>query len=263
MYRVGVDTGGTFTDVGALDIATGDIQALKVPSVPADPARAVVNGRARLRERYGIAAAAVERFIFGTTVATNAILERKGGRTALIATRGTRDVIEIQRQWRHRLFDLALQRPEPLVPRRWRLEASERVAADGSVVVPLDAAEARRVAAEAAALALGMLMTDVKYTRVTTRVLAAADAHGAAVEEIYRDLEAGLTEALRVEGIPPDRMLLARSCDMRYHGQAYEVNVPVAGAQGGRPTSPSSSRGSTPSTGEATGRPTNGSRSSW
>jgi len=555
MYYVGVDTGGTFTDFVALDAATGDIQALKVPSVPADPARAVVNGLTRLRERYGIAAEAVERFIFGTTVATNAILERKGGRTALIATRGTRDVIEIQRQWRHRLFDLALQRPEPLVPRRWRLEASERVAADGSVVVPLDAAEARRVAAEAAALgvesvavallfsfvspaherrlrdalarqapglhvslssavcpefreyertcttvmnayvmpkvhrlverleaelgaaglgaplrimqsngglmssaqargepvrtllsgpaggvvgavavagavglrdvitidmggtsldisliqdgrvalsaegrlggfpvkipqvsthtigagggsiarffrgtlkvgpesagadpgpvcygrggteptstdaavvlglidpgyflggdivldpdaaraairerigrplglgeadaalavvrvqvanmvsgiravsveqgldprefallpfggagslyagliaeemgigrllapvhpsvlsALGMLMTDVKYTRVTTRVLAAHDADGAAVEGTYRDLEAELIEALRAEGIPPDRMLLERSCDMRYHGQAYEVNVPVAGAR--------------------------------
>ena len=94
----------------------------------------------------------MERFIFGTTVATNAILERKGGRTALIATRGTRDVLEIQRQWRHRLFDLALRRPDPLVPRRWRLEADERVAADGAAVAPLTDAEARRVAAEAAAL---------------------------------------------------------------------------------------------------------------
>src|SRR5213594_3540502 len=116
MYHVGVDTGGTFTDFVALDVSTGAIRTLKVPSVPADPARAVGDGLTRLRERYGIEPAAIERFVFGTTVATNAILERKGSATALIATRGTRDVIEIQRQWRHRLFDLALQRPEPLVP---------------------------------------------------------------------------------------------------------------------------------------------------
>jgi N-methylhydantoinase A len=167
MYHVGVDTGGTFTDFVALHLATGDIRALKVPSVPADPARAAANGLVRLRERYGITAAAVERFIFGTTVATNAILERKGGRTALIATRGTRDVIEIQRQWRPRLFDLALQRPEPLVPRRWRLEASERVAADGSVVVPLDAAEAQRVATDAAALGVESVAVALLFSFVS------------------------------------------------------------------------------------------------
>jgi N-methylhydantoinase A len=152
MYHIGVDTGGTFTDFVALDAATGDIQALKVPSVPRDPARAVADGLARLRERHRIAPGAIERFIFGTTVATNAILERKGGRTALVATRGTRDVIEIQRQWRHRLFDLSLQKPEPLVPRRWRLEVDERVGADGSVVTPLTVAEADRVAGELARL---------------------------------------------------------------------------------------------------------------
>jgi N-methylhydantoinase A len=100
MYHVGVDTGGTFPDVVALDGATGEIRTLKVPSVPADPARAVAHGLAQLRARHGIDPAAIERFIFGTTVATNAILERKGGRTALVATRGTRDVVEIQRQWR-------------------------------------------------------------------------------------------------------------------------------------------------------------------
>ncbi len=166
MYHVGVDTGGTFTDFVALDVTTGDIHTLKVPSVPADPAEAVANGLARLRERPGIPPAAIDRFIFGTTVATNAILERKGGRTALVATRGTRDVIEIQRQWRHRLFDLALQKPEPLVPRRWRLDATERVAADGSVVVPLDDAEARRVAAVVAALGVESVAVSLLFSFV-------------------------------------------------------------------------------------------------
>ena len=137
MYHVGVDTGGTFTDIVALDEATGEARTLEVASMPSDAARAVANGLAQLRERYGIPAAAIERLIFGTTVVTNAILERHGGRTAVIATRGTRDVVEIQRPWRHRLFDPALQRPEPLVPPRWRLEADERVGADGTVVVLL------------------------------------------------------------------------------------------------------------------------------
>jgi N-methylhydantoinase A len=152
VYHVGVDTGGTFTDFVALDAVTGDLWTLKVPSVPADPAQAVLHGLGRLGERHQVAPAAIERFIFGTTVATNAILERKGARTALVATRGTRDVIEIQRQWRHRLFDLGLRKPEPLVPRRWRLEADERLAADGSTVTPLAVEEAERVAAAVADL---------------------------------------------------------------------------------------------------------------
>ncbi|HZS34269.1 MAG TPA: hydantoinase/oxoprolinase family protein [Methylomirabilota bacterium] len=152
MHHVGVDTGGTFTDFVALDVASGRVHALKVPSEPADPARAVAGGLAALQARHGVPPVAIDRLIFGTTVATNAVLERKGGRTALVATRGTRDVLEIQRQWRHRLFDLALQRPEPLVPRRWRLEADERVGADGRPVTPLTDREADRVAAEVAAL---------------------------------------------------------------------------------------------------------------
>jgi N-methylhydantoinase A len=164
MYHVGVDTGGTFTDFVALDVSTGAIRTLKVPSVPADPARAVTEGLSRLGERYGIEPAAIGRFVFGTTVATNAILERKGAPTALVATRGTRDVIEIQRQWRHRLFDLALQRPEPLVPRRWRLEAAERVGADGEVVTPLGDGEARRVAAAAAALGVESVAVSLLFS---------------------------------------------------------------------------------------------------
>ncbi|MEE8544392.1 MAG: hydantoinase/oxoprolinase family protein [Alphaproteobacteria bacterium] len=151
-YFLGADTGGTFTDFVVLDTASGEILTFKVPSVPDDPAKAVRRGLERLTERHGIAPGAITRFIFGTTVATNAVLERRGARTALVATRGTRDVLEIQRQWRHRLFDLALTKPEPLVPRRWRLEARERIAADGAVIEALTAAEAERVAAAVAAL---------------------------------------------------------------------------------------------------------------
>ena len=100
----------------------------------------------RLADRYGIPPSAIARFIFGTTVSTNATLERTGAQVALITTRGTRDVLEIQRQWRHRLFDLDLVKPEPLVPRRWRIEVDERVGADGATVASLSTAEAERVA---------------------------------------------------------------------------------------------------------------------
>ena len=146
MHYLGVDTGGTFTDFVALNARTGGIATFKVPSVPEDPARAVLAGVERLRDRHGVDPARIGRFIFGTTVATNAVLERKGARTALVATRGTRDVIEIQRLWRSHLFDLYIRKPPPLVPRRRRFEVDERIGARGEVVTALTEEEAGRIA---------------------------------------------------------------------------------------------------------------------
>ena len=146
MHYLGVDTGGTFTDFVVLNARTGEIAAFKVPSVPDDPARAVLAGIERLRDACGVDPSRIGRFIFGTTVATNAVLERSGARTALVATRGTRDVIEIQRLWRSHLFDLYIRKPPPLVPRRWRFEADERIGARGEVVTPLTDGEAGRIA---------------------------------------------------------------------------------------------------------------------
>ena len=151
MYHLGVDTGGTFTDFVALDAASGRFLTFKVPSVPDDPGRAVADGLDRLASRHGIGAADIARFVFGTTVATNAILESKGAKTALVTTRGARDVIEIQRLWRHRLFDLYIRKPAPLVPRRARYEVAERIGAQGEVVQPLDDREAARIAEVVAA----------------------------------------------------------------------------------------------------------------
>ena len=146
MHYLGVDTGGTFTDFVALDAGSGDVVTFKVPSMPADPARAIVAGLERLRDRHGVEPEDIGRFIFGTTVATNSILELKGANTALVTTLGTRDVIEIQRLWRHHLFDLYIQKRPPLVPRRARIEVDERVGADGGVVRELSDAEAARIA---------------------------------------------------------------------------------------------------------------------
>jgi N-methylhydantoinase A/oxoprolinase/acetone carboxylase beta subunit len=122
--RLGVDTGGTFTDVVA-----DDGRAAKVPSTPADPSRAVVD--ACRADRPDVLA-------HGTTVATNALLQRRLGRVALVATRGFADVLEIARQARPSLYDARIDRPEPLVPRRLRFEVGGRLDARGGVVERFD-----------------------------------------------------------------------------------------------------------------------------
>jgi N-methylhydantoinase A len=137
--RVGVDIGGTFTDI-VLTRPDGAVLVNKISSTPDDPGRAVVTGLAELLRSAGIAPAAVSEIVHGTTVGSNAILQKKGAPTGLLTTRGFRDVLEIGRIRTPDLFDLAWDKPVPLVERRRRLEVDERIAADGSVVRPLDAA---------------------------------------------------------------------------------------------------------------------------
>ncbi len=130
--RIGVDTGGTFTDF--ILIRGGRVRVHKVPSTPEDPARAILQGLSELAEGGGIPGIDLTH---GSTVATNALLTRTGARTALITTEGFEDVIEIGRQNRKTLYDLAYHRPEPLVPRRLRFGVSERLDERGRVVTLL------------------------------------------------------------------------------------------------------------------------------
>jgi N-methylhydantoinase A/oxoprolinase/acetone carboxylase beta subunit len=143
--RVGVDIGGTFTDVVGL---AGDqaVYVAKVPSTPADLIHGVRRGVARLLEVSGHAAADISAFMHGTTIATNAILEQKGARLGLLATAGFEDTLEIGRQNRARMYDLFLdaQTPVFLAPRRRRIGVAERIDAAGQVVTPLDEAGVRR-----------------------------------------------------------------------------------------------------------------------
>ena len=134
-WRVGVDVGGTFTDFFALDEPSGTVVVHKVPSTPANPAAAIVEGTAELLRRAGVPATELAGLSHGTTVATNALIQRKGGRVALITTQGFRDVIEIGRQIRPRLYDLQEDYPAPLVPRARRFELKERVVASGDMLV--------------------------------------------------------------------------------------------------------------------------------
>ena len=135
-YIIGVDVGGTFTDVLCLDVATHALKSAKVPSLPGSQWRGVLNALAELGIEYG----AIDAFVHGTTIATNTLLERKGAKTALITTEGFRDTLEIGRTRRliGGLFDIKFTRPKPLVDRALRIETPERISADGEILSSID-----------------------------------------------------------------------------------------------------------------------------
>lgn len=139
--RIGVDVGGTFTDLTLFDAASGAVRHHKTPSTPHDPAEAIVRGIAELLEATGRGGGEVAFLGHGTTVATNMLIERRGAETGLLTTRGFRDVLEIARQTRPHLYDYTVTRPEPLVRRAHRLEIGERLDWSGAELRPLDEAE--------------------------------------------------------------------------------------------------------------------------
>jgi N-methylhydantoinase A len=144
---LGVDVGGTFTDFVLLDERTSRIVVGKSLTTPDDPGVGILDGTRRLLERVGMSLASVDQAVHGTTLVTNTIIERKGAPTGLITTRGWRDVLEIGRDIRYDLYDLKIERPEPLVPRYLRKGVTERLDKDGQVVVALDENEVRLAAA--------------------------------------------------------------------------------------------------------------------
>ncbi len=150
--RVGVDIGGTFTDVVVRrpGLAT---EILKIPTTRGDPSLAVLRAVEQLRRSWGIDASGIERFLHGTTVATNAVLERKGARVGLLATAGFSDVIEIGRQMRHKMYELTLDPETPvfLAPGRFRRGIEERIGPEGEILKALDEASVTRAADELAA----------------------------------------------------------------------------------------------------------------
>jgi N-methylhydantoinase A len=146
--RFGVDIGGTFTDLVVIDETSGAIRVGKVLTTAKDPAHGVEQGVQALLDDAGVAPARVRAVAHGTTLATNALIERKGARTALLTTAGFRDAVEIQREGRYDMYDLLIDPPAPLVPRHRRREVPERLLPDGAVLRPLDEAAARVVIAE-------------------------------------------------------------------------------------------------------------------
>jgi N-methylhydantoinase A len=152
-YRLGVDIGGTFTDLVMMDEATGELQLIKMSSTPDDPSTAFMNVIERVLSESRADAADAAYLVHGTTVATNTIIEGKGARTAFLTTAGFRDIFEIARQIRPVLYDLFCKKPPPLVPRYLCFEANERLDARGNVTEALDEdsvrAATRRMAGEA------------------------------------------------------------------------------------------------------------------
>src|SRR3954447_3069532 len=142
-FRLGIDIGGTFTDIVAL-ADSGECHLKKVPSSVDDYARAIVEGLGALLAEIGAEPGAIAELLHGTTVASNAILEHKGARTGLITTKGFRDVLEIRNLRMPRLYDMSWTKPPPLVERRLRVEVDERVNAAGGIDRPLDDASVER-----------------------------------------------------------------------------------------------------------------------
>ncbi|MBT6312989.1 MAG: hydantoinase/oxoprolinase family protein, partial [Alphaproteobacteria bacterium] len=146
-WRVGVDIGGTFTDVVLWRYGDAAMRREKLLTTPDDPSRAVIEGVKRALANEGVAPSELASVIHGTTLVANALIERRGVPTGLVTTKGFRDVLEIGREWRYDLYDLNIAMPSPLVPRERRFEVSERIDAAGNLVTPLDEADATRAAA--------------------------------------------------------------------------------------------------------------------
>ena len=194
--RIGADIGGTFTD---LVLAGEDGRVLRIDKILTTPERpddAVVEGVSRLLSGAGLAGGDVSHLVHGTTLFTNALIERRGARTALVTTRGFRDAVEIGREHRYDMYDLHLRRPAPLASRRLRFEVGERVLADGSVRMPLDRGDVERV--------IGLLgAAGVEAVAVSLLHSYANDAHereiGAALRAALPDMAVTLSSEVAPE----------------------------------------------------------------
>ncbi|WP_067244988.1 hydantoinase/oxoprolinase family protein [Microbacterium resistens] len=163
--RIGVDTGGTFTDVCAFDEETGRVHVRKVSSTPDDPGRAIVQGVTEILDQIGgREIGEVGYFAHGTTVGTNALLTGRGARTGLITTRGFRDLLELGRGRRPSMYDPQADKPTPQVPRHLRMEVTERVRHTGAVETPLDEADVRRAVRELRGAGVGAIAVCLLYS---------------------------------------------------------------------------------------------------
>ena len=245
MFIVGVDVGGTFTDVTAVDEATGRVVVTKVPSEPRNEAAALLAGLAAL----GIASRDVRRLVHGTTVGTNAVLERRGARVAILTTAGFRDLIEIGRTKRNipALFVPTFVRPKPVVERKHRFEVTERLNADGSVLVPLDAASVERAldgalgaGAEAIAVCLLHAYLNPAHERliadiVKSRAPGLPVSCSADVVPEYREFERFSTTVLNAY-LQPLMDEYLESLEERLLATGYRHGVLTVGSSGGMMT---------------------------
>ncbi|MBM3775115.1 MAG: hydantoinase/oxoprolinase family protein, partial [Acidobacteria bacterium] len=186
--RFGIDVGGTFTDIVAVG-EDGSVTTRKVLSTPDDYSRSVRVSLPGMLEQRGSGSGGVREVIHGTTVATNAILQQRGAATALITTRGFRDVLELRRIRMPELYNWQWDTPPDLVERRLRFEVSERIDARGNVLTPLDLREAARVIDQIAALGVESLAVCLLNSYVNP-------AHEEALARLIRERHPGLTASI-------------------------------------------------------------------
>ena len=178
-YKVAIDVGGTFTDLVAMKERTAETLNIKVPSTPRKPAKAIIKALQKFATKTKNAETSI--IIHATTIATNALLGQLNlelPKTALIATTGFRDVIEIRRQRRHELYNLFIQKPPALVPRRYRFEVDERIGPKGKILVPVNQNQVENLAEEIArekvrSIAVTLLFSYInqKHEREIERIL--------------------------------------------------------------------------------------------
>ena len=197
-YRIGVDIGGTFTDLVLVDDAGDVFEVAKVLTTSADPAQAAGEGIEALLQATGVPAADVSHVVHGTTLFANALIERKGAKTALITTAGFRDALEIAREHRYDMYDLMLQRATPLVPRHLRYEVNERILDDGTVHEPLDVERAERLIDE-------LRESDVEAVAVCLLHSYVNPVHERAVGKLVSERAPGLTFSLSYDVVPEIR----------------------------------------------------------
>lgn len=267
---LGIDIGGTFTDLVIHDPRDGRAVIWKESTTPDDPARGAIEGTRKVLQKAGAGPEQIGRVVHATTLFTNALIERKGAKTGLLTTAGFRDVLEIGRERKYELYDLFIEMPKPLVPRPWRREAMERLAPDGSVEKKLDVdaaiaevaglvkdgveslaicflhayanpAHERAIGAAVAERFQNLsisLSSDVapeirEYLRASTTV---ANAYIRPLAELYLER---LEQALRAEGIPGGLFLMLSNGGLTHVSEAKRAPVqllesgPAAGALAG------------------------------
>ncbi|MBI5527008.1 MAG: hydantoinase/oxoprolinase family protein [Deltaproteobacteria bacterium] len=196
--RLGCDIGGTFTDFVLLDDRTGRMHIHKCLTTPKDPSDAVEQGIRALEKQLPGFVTGMDELIHGTTLVINSIIERKGARTALITTKGFRDVLELGREIRYAPYDVFAEFPKPLVPRRLRLEVDERVRSDGSVLKPLDEEEGRAVVAR---------LVDLGVESIAVCLLNSFEnpSHELALKKIIRETAPSISVSISYDVLPQIR----------------------------------------------------------
>jgi N-methylhydantoinase A len=193
---LGIDIGGTFTDLVIHDPQSGRAVIWKESTTPHDPAIGAIEGTRKVLAKAGAKPAEIGRVVHATTLFTNALIERKGAKTGLLTTAGFRDVLEIGRERKYELYDLFIEMPKPLVPRPWRREAKERVAPDGAVEIPIDVDAALAEVADLVAEGVDSLAVCFLHAYANP---AHERAIGAAVAERFQNLSISLSSDIAPE----------------------------------------------------------------